>query len=383
MNTAWEDVSLKEIAKPVSRLVQVIPGQSYRTIGVKWWGEGAYERETIDGARTVAKRLSLVHKDDLIINKIWVRHGSIAIASSAVDGCAASGEFPTFELNLHRVLPQWIHWLTKTRSFWAKCDVLSRGSSGKNRIKPDLFLTIRVPLPAILEQERLVMRIEKLASRVNEAQSLRQEDEVEIRRMLLAAFWRVAKDAPRQRMGEVAPLVRRPVSVDGIGSYPELGIRSFGKGTFHKPVLSGIEVGDKRIFRIEPGDLLFSNVFAWEGAIAVAKTADAGRYGSHRYITCVPKPDVATSRFLWFYFLTQEGLEQIRSASPGGAGRNRTLGLAALEHIQVPIPTMAEQEWFDAIQLQVDVLKGSQAETAAELDALLPAVLSKAFAGEL
>jgi len=184
-------------------------------------------------------------------------------------------------------------------------------------------------------------------------------------------------------MGEVAPLVRRPVSVDGIGSYPELGIRSFGKGTFHKPVLSGIEVGDKRIFRIEPGDLLFSNVFAWEGAIAVAKTADAGRYGSHRYITCVPKPDVATSRFLWFYFLTQEGLEQIRSASPGGAGRNRTLGLAALEHIQVPIPTMAEQEWFDAIQLQVDVLKGSQAETAAELDALLPAVLSKAFAGEL
>jgi len=44
---------------------------------------------------------------------------------------------------------------------------------------------------------------------------------------------------------------------------------------------------------------------------------------------------------------------------------------------------MAEQEWFDAIQLQVDVLKGSQAETAAELDALLPAVLSKAFAGEL
>jgi hypothetical protein len=48
-------------------------------------------------------------------------------------------------------------------------------------------------------------------------------------------------------------------------------IRSFGKGTFHKPPLSGSDVGTKRLYRIEPGDLLFSNVFAWEGAIAIAQ----------------------------------------------------------------------------------------------------------------
>jgi hypothetical protein len=58
--------------------------------------------------------------------------------------------------------------------------------------------------------------------------------------------------------------------------YPELGIRSFGKGTFHKP-LDYLSVGTKRLFRIEPGDLVFSNVFAWEGAIAVAQKDDEGR----------------------------------------------------------------------------------------------------------
>jgi hypothetical protein len=40
-------------------------------------------------------------------------------------------------------------------------------------------------------------------------------------------------------------------------SYPELGIRSFFKGTFHKPHLSALEIGSKRVFWIEPGDLLF------------------------------------------------------------------------------------------------------------------------------
>jgi type I restriction enzyme S subunit len=34
-------------------------------------------------------------------------------------------------------------------------------------------------------------------------------------------------------------------------------------------------------------------------------------------------------------------------------------------------------------QVKVDILKYLQAETAAELDALLPAVLDKAFKGEL
>jgi len=37
----------------------------------------------------------------------------------------------------------------------------------------------------------------------------------------------------------------------------------------------------------------------------------------------------------------------------------------------------------DALRAEVDVLKRLQAETAAELDALLPAVLDRAFRGEL
>ena len=38
---------------------------------------------------------------------------------------------------------------------------------------------------------------------------------------------------------------------------------------------------------------------------------------------------------------------------------------------------------MDVLQAEVDALKRLQAETATELDALLPAVLDKAFKGEL
>ena len=52
-------------------------------------------------------------------------------------------------------------------------------------------------------------------------------------------------------MKEVAPIIRREVKLNEESQYPELGIRCFGKGTFHKPALSGLEVATKKIFQIK------------------------------------------------------------------------------------------------------------------------------------
>jgi hypothetical protein len=51
--------------------------------------------------------------------------------------------------------------------------------------------------------------------------------------------------------------------------------------------------------------------------------------------------------------------------------------------IPTPVPPYAEQLRFDALQAKADALRSLQVETAADLDALLPAVLAEAFAGRL
>jgi type I restriction enzyme S subunit len=51
------------------------------------------------------------------------------------------------------------------------------------------------------------------------------------------------------------------------------------------------------------------------------------------------------------------------------------------------VPALNEQRRavaeLDALQAEVDALKQAQAETRAELEALLPAILDRAFAGAL
>jgi type I restriction enzyme S subunit len=165
--------------------------------------------------------------------------------------------------------------------------------------------------------------------------------------------------------------------------FPEVGIRSFGKGTFHKPVLSRAQLANKRVFRVQSGDLVFMNVFAWEGAIAVAKPKDEDRVASHRFMTHVVDQKQATPEFLCHHFLTEHGLEQIRGASPGSAGRNRTLGITKLHAIKVPVPPMREQKRFSAMVKKLDELRSLQKEAEFELAAFTPALLAKAFRGEL
>lgn len=161
------------------------------------------------------------------------------------------------------------------------------------------------------------------------------------------------------RMGDIAPLVRRPVETHADQTYREIGIRSFGKGVFHKAPTTGLEIGSKRVFAIEPGDLLFNIVFAWEGAVAVATEAERGMIGSHRFLTCVTDKRRVDARFLNYWFSRGEGRDRLLWASPGGAGRNRTLGIEKLSALEIPLPPLDEQR---RIVARIDALAAKIAE---------------------
>ncbi|MGD0499070.1 MAG: restriction endonuclease subunit S [Bryobacteraceae bacterium] len=153
----------------------------------------------------------------------------------------------------------------------------------------------------------------------------------------------MSKDWPSVKLGEILESVRKPVDVKSDATYREIGIRSHGKGVFHKEAVSGLELGNKRVFWVEPGTFVLNIVFAWEGAVAVLGDAEAGMIGSHRFPMFRPDEARLDSRFLLAYFKTPEGLELLGRVSPGGAGRNRTLSQTSFLQQFVPLPPLPEQ----------------------------------------
>lgn len=384
MNGEVPHVPLGELLRQVEDVVSVCADQQYPNFGIYSFGRGVFPKPPINGGTSSANTLYRARAGQFVYSRLFAFEGAYGLVPDELDGTFVSNEFPLLEPVSPRLRIGYLAWYFRLARTWTEVATKATGmGSRRQRIHPEMIFAHAIPLPSPEEQDRIVATLDAAAARVTEAQRLCREIDQQADALLRSAFHRLSDGAPHLTMSKVAPLVRRSVDVRMGGEYLELGVRSFGKGTFHKPALDFMAVGDKKLYHIAPGDLLFNNVFAWEGAIAVAQPEDLGRVGSHRFITCVAEPSLATPDYLAFYFKTPAGLKAIGDASPGGAGRNRTLGLDKLLAIPVPVPPIEHQRWFDGLQAR---LKGARAELVqiiTEAKAMVPSILDRAFKGEL
>ena len=376
MKQAWPQVRLSDVMSQVQRDEAPASGKNYRQIGVRLWGQGAYERESIDGSQTQYAKLFEAREGDIVVNKIWARNGSVAVVGDSLSGSWGSTEFPLFEPDHTRLNPRWMHWITKATWFWNACDEHAQGTSGKNRIKPDQFLGIEIPLPPLEVQQSIVARIDTVQQHLQAADKLRSSINKDIASLLAVRFQETLKQAHLFPMREVAPLVRRNVQLEANQQYKELGARSFGKGLFVKPDFDADAATWEKPVWIQADDIVFSNIKAWEGAIGVAKPEHDGFIASHRYLTAVVKEELALPKYLLYYLLSETGLTAVNEASPGTADRNRTTKQSALEAISVPVPPIAIQKQFVDLKNTLEACSKTRATQQTITDALLPALVS-------
>jgi type I restriction enzyme S subunit len=372
-------VALGDVLEQDTNYIHELEPRLYPKLSVKLYGRGVVLDQPAHGADVRMNKHQLAQSGQVILSEIWAKKGAIGIVPTDGEGALCTSHFFLFNIKSDKVHPKYIEWLLCGNYFEPQLGTEARGTTGYAAVRPKQFLAATIPLPPLSEQHAIVAKLDELSDKTRQLNTHLDAIEADADRLLSLRFRDAITNAPYRLMSEVAPLVRREQSIAFDGSYPELGVRSFGKGTFHKPPLSGAEVGTKRLYRIEPGDLIFSNVFAWEGAITIAQPEDTGRYGSHRFMTCVVNNQRLETSFLLYYLLSPEGMEKIREASPGGAGRNRTLGVEKLAKIEVPVPSLEVQRDFVTLQATVATLKAKHSAIHEANAALLPAILGRIF----
>lgn len=148
--------------------------------------------------------------------------------------------------------------------------------------------------------------------------------------------------------------VEKPVQVEPETLYTQIGIRSHGNGIFYKEPVTGCALKNKSVFWIEPDCFILNIVFAWEQAVGRTTKAEKGMIGSHRFPMYRPIEDRVDIDYLVYYFLTPRGTNILEEASPGGAGRNRTLGQERFLKSTILLPPIAEQQKIAKILMTQD-----------------------------
>ena len=154
----------------------------------------------------------------------------------------------------------------------------------------------------------------------------------------------IPNDWQLYRAEKVLKRVRNSVEVIADEEYKQIGIRSHGKGIFYKETVSGEELGNKSVFWIEPDCFIVNIVFAWEQAIGKTTENEVGMIASHRFPMYKPQPNKVDLDYLVYLFKSKRGKYLLELASPGGAGRNKTLGQGEFSELEIALPPFKEQQ---------------------------------------
>jgi type I restriction enzyme, S subunit len=236
-------------------------------------------------------------------------------------------------------------------------DVESKVSATDARIPDDLC-----------EQRRIVARIEELAGRVAEVSGL-QRQAAEDTQQLHSSAKRVAfEDA--KRFGE-RPMDECYARIPNGRRYDKATVSETGK----VPVLSQSEDSLLGYHDGVPGvgeDQIPLVTFA--NHTCAVRFVDFPFSTIQNVFLLKPEPELDPRYF--YHFLHGRVPQEFYG------GHWSEVGL-----LRVPVPPLSEQRRIvaelDALQTKVDELKRLQAETQAELDALLPSILDRAFKGAL
>ena len=184
-------------------------------------------------------------------------------------------------------------------------------------------------------------------------------------------------------VGEVVEKQAIPVNVHPDKYYREIGIRSHGKGLFHKEPVQGIELGNKRVFEIVPNCLVVNIVFAWERAVSKTTADEIGMIASHRFPMYKPKEGVLDLDYIVRYLITDKGKQLLELASPGGAGRNRTLGQKEFANSKLSLPCYEEQKKIAKLLVDLDEVISVTEDEVTNLETQKKAIVRKLFSQEV
>ncbi len=137
-------------------LINIQDNVKYSRVTVKVNNNGVFLRDVQLGKNIGTKKQYIVQKSQFIISKIDARNGSMGIIPNELDGAIVTNDFPTFFVDNNKINSQFLLLLTTTTVFINFAQSCSSGTTNRQRINIEQFLNIKIPLPSLSEQNRIV-----------------------------------------------------------------------------------------------------------------------------------------------------------------------------------------------------------------------------------
>ncbi|MBG6069470.1 restriction endonuclease subunit S [Micromonospora ureilytica] len=184
-------------------------------------------------------------------------------------------------------------------------------------------------------------------------------------------------------LGELLVRVSDSVTVEPGTSYETAGIYSYGRGLFKRGGLDGASISYTRLFKIRSGQLVFSRLFAWEGAIAVVTDEFDGLLVSPEFPVYEIREDLVHPAYMSQICTWPALHDSLRDKASGMGNRRQRVNVDQFERATIPVPSRDDQmRIIERLGVVRDVCERID-EVARRSQALRVSFLSAAFSGKL
>jgi type I restriction enzyme, S subunit len=399
MSKAWPLVKLGEVISQRKEFITIDDTQEYMRCRVQLHAKGIVLRDRVTGSEIKTKQQQVCRAGEFLVAEIDAKVGGFGIIPDELEDSIVSSHYFLFTVDSAKLNNEFLDFYSKTPTF--REQVNAKGSTNYAAIRPQEVLNYTIPLPPLAEQQRIVAKIKRLTGKIEEARELRKQVSVEteatISSLARNTFSKINES--QTRMIDWLDSCREGIQTGpfgaqlGRGDFCQSGVPllTIGNVQFNGlsikqlTYVSEVKAAQLSRYRIRKGDILFARMGTVGRCCVVPKEAEGWLINYH-IIRLAINQKLVNPKFIHWTIKASEGVENYLSEMIRGATRagvNSTI----VGSLPCRIPTLDQQnkivECLDDLQTKIDYLKVIQAQTTAELDALLPSILDKAFKGEL
>lgn len=402
MSKSWPLVPLGEVLTHYREYIDAPEARMYPKLSVKLYGKGVVLDAPADGTSLKMKRHQLAKSGQVILSEIWGKKGAIGFVPPEGEGALCTSHFFLFDIRHDRLEPKWLQAIFTANYLQAQLDADAQGTTGYAAVRPKNLLAATIPVPPLAEQQRVVARIEELASKIEDARGLRRQAVEEAEALITSEelqMWPASSLHGSPSLQDVTSfLARGRQSEQGSSQHYLIKSQHVQMGRYVRTNLTLVPHVASKVLPdavVRHKDILIAcSAAGCLGRVAYYVGESDRKLSTDTHVAIArANPDKILPEYLYAYLRGAQGQIQLRSREKGDWKREKIsfrlteLNVADMRKVPIPLHSLQEQcrivAYLDNLQAKVDSLKRLQSETAAELDAMLPSILDKAFSGEL
>lgn len=395
MTPTWPEIRLGELLEErieTPEEAAVVSGDQPIIAKIRF-SDGGIEFRANGESKT---QLISIHPGDLVLSGINAMKGAIALYGDSERKAAATIHYSTYRINRDRVVDRFLWMYLRHEVFQ---EILTRHVPAgiKTELRAERFLSLPVPMPSVDEQQTIIDRVDEIAVRLAKASTLHVECREEAERLLARVI--AERTSSLHVVGKLKDVLTcKPrngwsARCDNDPSGTPILTLTAVRGFEYRPEAikrTSLPTVDDAHYWLSKGDVLItrSNSIELVGHAAIYNGKPSPCIYPDLMMRLPIDRNKVLGEFLIFWLQSSVVRDYVRANAKGTSPSMKKINQGVV--MNIPFPTglaVTEQrrliKEFQEYALRIRSLRLVHEQAAQNLNAMLPAVLGRAFRGEL